>query len=181
MSIAIVPKASTTVAKEFEEIFREHSRLVYRTAYTITGNHPDADDVLQNIFLTLLEREFPLDFRTSARAYLYRAAVNMALKTIRSRKRLNLVDGVELLEAPPATEANSDEEIRRSLRKAIAQLKPRAVEILILRYEHDFSDAEIAKMLGKSRGTVAVTLYRARAKLKKLLRASSKDGGHDET
>jgi RNA polymerase sigma-70 factor, ECF subfamily len=179
MSIAIVPRASETLATEFEEIFRDHSRMVYRTAFTITGNHQDADDVLQNIFLTLLEREFPMDFRTSARAYLYRAAVNMALKTIRSRKRRRLVDGVELLEAPPpVTEGNSDEEIRRSLREAIARLKPRAVEILILRYEHGYSDAEIAKMLGKSRGTVAVTLYRARAKLKKLLRVYS--GGNDE-
>lgn len=179
MSIASVPRANEPVAAEFEEIFREHSRMVYRTAFTITGNHPDADDVLQNIFLTLLEREFPLDFRTSARAYLYRAAVNMSLKVIRSRKRRRLADGVELLEAPPPlTEANPDEETRRSLREAIARLKPRAVEILILRYEHGYSDAEIAKMLGKSRGTVAVTLYRARAKLKKLLRVHS--GGNDE-
>jgi DNA-directed RNA polymerase specialized sigma24 family protein len=45
--------------------------------------------------------------------------------------------------------------------------------MLILRYEHNYSDAQIAKMLGKSRGTVAVTLYRTRARLKKLLRAAS--------
>jgi RNA polymerase sigma factor (sigma-70 family) len=57
----------------------------------------------------------------------------------------------------------------------MAKLSPSAVEILILRYEHNFSDAQIAKMLGKSRGTVAVTLYRARARLKKLLRAAMGD------
>ena len=51
----------------------------------------------------------------------------------------------------------------------IAQVKPRAVEILILHYEHDYSDAQIAHMLGTSRGTIAVTLYRTRARLKKLL------------
>jgi DNA-directed RNA polymerase specialized sigma24 family protein len=47
------------------------------------------------------------------------------------------------------------------------------VEMLILRYEHNYSDAEIGKLLGKSRGVIAVTLYRARARLKKLVRASS--------
>jgi len=41
----------------------------------------------------------------------------------------------------------------------------------VLRYEHDRSDADIARMLGTSRGVVAVTLYRARARLKKALRA----------
>jgi DNA-directed RNA polymerase specialized sigma24 family protein len=37
---------------------------------------------------------------------------------------------------------------------------------------HEYSDAEIAKLLGTSRGTIAVSLYRSRAHLKKLLRAS---------
>jgi RNA polymerase sigma-70 factor (ECF subfamily) len=182
MSIAAVPRTSETLAPEFEEIFREHCRLVYRTAFTVTGNHQDAEDVLQNIFLKLLEREFQPDLETNPRAYLYRAAVNMSLKTIRSRKRRRLVDGVECLETPALiTETGpypEHDEIRRHLRDAIAQLKPRAVEILVLRYEHNYSDADIAKMLGKSRGTVAVTLYRARARLKKLLRASL--GGHNE-
>ena len=175
MSIATVPRASEALAAEFEEIFREHCQLVYRTAYTITGNHQDAEDVLQSIFLKLLERESHPDLATNPRAYLYRAAVNSSLKTIRSRKRRRLTDGeVEELEAPaPVVEAGPDEKMRRSLRKAIARLKPRAVEILILRYEHDYSDAEIAKMLGKSRGVIAVTLYRARARLKKLLHVPS--------
>jgi RNA polymerase sigma factor (sigma-70 family) len=54
---------------------------------------------------------------------------------------------------------------------AIAQLNPSVVEILILRYAHDYTDAQIAQMLRKSRGTIAVTLYRARVRLKKLMRS----------
>jgi RNA polymerase sigma factor (sigma-70 family) len=63
----------------------------------------------------------------------------------------------------------------------MAQLNPGTVEILILRYTHNCSDAEIARMLGKSRGTIAVTLYRARTKLKKLLRATQKRKSTHET
>jgi RNA polymerase sigma factor (sigma-70 family) len=55
----------------------------------------------------------------------------------------------------------------------MTKLRPRAVEILVLHYEHNYSDAEIAKMLGTSRGTVAVSLFRSRARLKKLLSAGS--------
>jgi len=174
-TVAIVSGEALT--QDFEEIFREHYQLVYRTAYSVTGSRQDAEDVLQTIFLRLLQREVPPDFRKSPKAYLYRAAVNLSLNTVRSRKRQNVAGDVECLEAPaPSAESSTDGQMQRSLVDAIAQLKPRAVEILILRYEHNYSDAEIAKMLGKSRGTIAVTLYRTRGRLKKLLRASSTEG-----
>jgi RNA polymerase sigma-70 factor (ECF subfamily) len=175
MSRAIVLKASEqTLTGKFEEVFREHHQLVYRTAYTVTGNHQDAEDVLQRIFLRLLEREFPLDLNVSPKKYLYRAAVNMSLNIVRTRKRHGLTEDVEQLNLPsPEAELSHDEEIQQKLVDAIAQLSPQIVEILILRYEHDYSDAEIAKMLGRSRGVIAVTLYRARARLKKLMLALS--------
>jgi RNA polymerase sigma factor (sigma-70 family) len=55
----------------------------------------------------------------------------------------------------------------------MTDLKPKAAEILLLHYKHNYSDAEIAKMLGKSRGTIAVTLYRIRARLRKLMEKKS--------
>jgi RNA polymerase sigma-70 factor (ECF subfamily) len=175
MSIAMTQSAGCeSLAPEFEDLFREHYSLVYRTAYSITGSRHDAEDVLQTIFLRLLQREISPDVLKNPKAYLYRAAVNMSLNTVRSRKRSNLTDAdVEVIETPvAASETDEDDSIQRALLDAIATLKPRAVEILILRYEHDYSDVEIARMLGKSRGTIAVTLYRARHRLKKLLRAT---------
>jgi len=53
---------------------------------------------------------------------------------------------------------------------AVASLKPRALEILLLHYKHDYSDAQIAALLGTSRGTIAVALFRIRARLRRLLR-----------
>jgi RNA polymerase sigma factor (sigma-70 family) len=77
---------------------------------------------------------------------------------------------VEPPEMPlPSVDSSWPDELRRNLTEAIAKLRPRAVEILVLHYEHNYSDAEIAKMLGTSRGTVAVSLYRTRARLKKLM------------
>jgi RNA polymerase sigma-70 factor (ECF subfamily) len=172
MSTATVPNVSETLTREFEEIFREHCEFVYRTAYSVTGNRPDAEDVLQNIFLKLLQREFPPDLKQTPRAYLYRAAVNVSLNLVRSRKNQRICGDVDLLEVM-ATDSTADHEddLQRSLVEAIAQLKPRAVEMLILRYTHGYSDVQIGRMLGKSRGTIAVTLYRARARLRSLMRA----------
>lgn len=161
------------LAQEFEDFFREHYQLVYRTAYGITGRPEDAEDVLQTVFLKLLRRGTSPDFQRNPKGYLYRAAVNLSLDAIERRRRHILTNDVERLEPPPCTpHVELDDATRQRLSNALTQLRPRAVEILILRYEHDYSDAEIAKMLGTSRGVIAVSLYRSRARLKKLLRTA---------
>src|SRR5262245_40344840 len=100
MSTAIVTGVSPTpLAQELEQLFREHHQLVYRSAYGVTGKPDDAQDVLQTIFLRLLGREFPPDLKTNPKAYLYRAAVNVSLNTIRLRKRHVLTAVAEHFEA----------------------------------------------------------------------------------
>jgi RNA polymerase sigma factor (sigma-70 family) len=161
------------LAQEFDEIFREHSQMVYRTAFSVTGSSQDAEDVLQGVFLWLLRRGIPEGLKENPKAYLYRAAINLSLNTVRSRRRHVLTgDNSQFEGLSPASPASPNEALETRLIDAMAQLNPRAVEMLILRYEHDYSDAEIGKMLGASRGTIAVTLYRARAALRKLLKGS---------
>ena len=174
MHMASVPRmAGEPFPQEFDEIFQEHYVLVYRTAYGVTGRVEDAEDVVQTIFLRLLQRERPRDFVKNPRGYLYRAAVNLSLTIVQSRRRRALTEESEdLAVSIPARVSSRAEELHRQLYEAIAQLKPKAASIVILRYLHNCSDAEIAKMLGTSRGVIAVTLYRSRAYLKKLLNAS---------
>jgi len=160
-------------APDFEETFREHYHLVYRTAYGVTGCVEDAEDVVQTIFLRLLRRENPGGFMKNPKGYLYRAAVNLSLTIVQSRQRRAFKEDAEDFAASiPAREPSLAEEIHRRLYEAIAELNPKAAEIVILRYLHNCSDAEIAKVLGTSRGAIAVNLYRSRARLKKLLKAT---------
>ena len=172
MPSAAAPLPEQAVDEAFERLFREHHAFVYRTAYSVTGTRHDAEDVLQTIFLRLLRRALPDDVRQNPKAYLHRAAVNVSLNIVRARKRQHPIDDVEALRAvAPVVEGNQADEMRARLIRAMGEMRPRVVEMLVLRYEHDCSDAEIARMLGTSRGVVAVTLFRARARLKKALRA----------
>ncbi len=167
MSTAVVPELShESQSPDFEAIFRLYSPMVYRTARAVTGNREDAEDIVQTIFLKLIRREYPPDLRKNPRAYLYRAAVNRSLDVIRARRRHALVHAVEDLEIPAA----QTNEAHQRLHDVLAQLDSKAAEILILRYVHDYSDAEISNLLGKSRSAIAVRLFRLRARLKKLLR-----------
>jgi RNA polymerase sigma factor (sigma-70 family) len=160
--------------QEFERIFREHYQTVYRTAYGVLGNGHDAEDVAQTVFLRLVRGKSSPELKKNPGAYLYRAAVNESLNVIRARRRHSQSDAAERYEAQRALtpSAESAEALHRRLYEAVAELKPGAAQILIMRYVHNCSDAEIAKRLGTSRGTIAVSLYRSRARLRKLMRAS---------
>ena len=160
------------VMQEFEGIFREHCDLVFGTACSITRRGEDAEDVVQTVFIRLLRSGMPPEFRRNPKGYLYRAAINQSLNIIRDRRRHPTTDLSLVTAAEPPADTNSSEEIHRKLHEAIAELHPQSAEIVILRYMHNRSDAEIAKLLGKSRVTIAVRLHRAKAELKKLLRAS---------
>ena len=161
---------SEPLTEDLEEIFREHYALVYRTAYGVTGSPQDAEDIVQSLFLQLLRIGFPRGLKDNPKAYLYRATINLSLNAVKSRRRHVPIEDPERLEAAVENSASeADTESQRRLIDAVAQLSPKAVEILVLRYKHNYSDAAIGKLLGTSRGVIAVTLYRARARLKKLL------------
>jgi RNA polymerase sigma factor (sigma-70 family) len=91
---------------------------------------------------------------------------------VRKRQRRVFVGEEECLRVPASTESAKADEIHKRLYEAIAQLHPEAAHIIILRYLHNYSDADIAKMLGKSRTVIAVRLFRVRARLKQLIESS---------
>ena len=171
MSTAAMSKPAADHSEEFEGLFREHYLLVYRTACVITGNPDDAEDVLQTIFLRLMRRSVLPDIRKNPKGYFYKAAVHLSLDTVCSRRREVLTSDFTAIEErirPEGPNAHCAFEPR--LAETLAKLPPRTVEIVMLRYVHDYTEPEIAKLLRLSRGTIAVTLFRARLRLRKLLR-----------
>jgi RNA polymerase sigma factor (sigma-70 family) len=168
-TVATSRVTSMPVEQEFELLFREHSQLLYRTAYSLLDNPADAEDVLQTIFLRLLRNGLPPGFQKNVKGYLYRAAVNGSLDTIRARKRHEHTGDVQPVEKAE-TGTDSVEERHRLLAEALAELDPEAAEIVVLKYVHSYKDADIAKVIGTSRGAIAMRLLRSRSRLKKLMR-----------
>jgi RNA polymerase sigma-70 factor (ECF subfamily) len=172
MSTVMKPGETTAKpsAQEFENFFKVHYQLVYRTAYSVTGRAEDAEDIVQTVFLKLLHRDSPLDLGKNPNGYLYRAALNHALDTIRRRKRHVLIFDNKFFDATAQGDAHEAEDLDSRLWQAIAELHPSSAQILILRYVHNYSLTEIARTLGSTTGTVAVSLFRSRSRLKKLIR-----------
>ena len=158
-----------------ENLFRQHSQFVYKTACVVTGTPQDAEDVLQTIFLRLTRRTVPPSFYKNPDRYLYRAAINVSLNVIRFRRRQVLIGDFQSFDIPQTSVNPKVEATIQRLHRAISTLSPRTVEILILRYVHDYTEPEIGRLLGVSRGTIAVTLFRSRNRLRKLLTASGEN------
>ena len=166
--------AESTGHEGLATLFREHYRGVFGVALRITGSHSDAEDVLQTIFVRLTRGWSGRDIAPNPRAFLYRAAINASLDVVRLRKRANSVP-LELLEfefdpkssAPTPEEHLADAELRELLRQAVAKLEGRAASAFVLRYYEGYDNRQIAEMLGTSQLTIAVTLHRARTRLRK--------------
>ena len=167
------PEASRA-APSFDQLFNAHHEKVMLAAYRVTGNLQDAEDVLQSVFLRLLNRREPLDGANNPAGYLCRAAINGSLDLLRSRARKQTE---ELDEERHASEQGAaDSEVRRAelqdhLRRALLSLDQRASEVFALRVFEGFSNTDIATLLDISSNSVAVTLHKARARLQELLRA----------
>jgi RNA polymerase sigma-70 factor, ECF subfamily len=157
--------------QEFEKLFSEHHGMVYRAAYSVTGNKHEAQDVLQEVFLKLIDHGRTLEFTANPAGYLYRMAMNKAREGYRKRERRRETDdGLESLENVASDDHQEEKDTREKLLAAIAQLPPEQAELLVLANEWGYTDAEIAKMLGKTRGAVAVALHRARKRVDEWMR-----------
>ncbi|MCK6683359.1 MAG: sigma-70 family RNA polymerase sigma factor [Thermoanaerobaculia bacterium] len=162
-----------------ERLFVEHGPRVFRTAFRVTGNAVDAEDVLQTVFLRLAARPDAASIGPEPRAYLHRAAVNGALDLVRSRLSAAGTTPLEERGAePPARDTPADEalaarELRGRLRQAIGRLAPRVAEVFVLRALEDLPNREIARLLDSSAAVVAVQYFRARTQLKKELTATA--------
>jgi RNA polymerase sigma-70 factor (ECF subfamily) len=156
--------------EQFEKLFSQHSRIVYRAAYSVTGNEHDAQDIVQDLFLKLIDRGLTLESVANPAGYLFRMAINEGLRRFRIRKRKNQTDdGLDHLEETLTDDRQLEVNMRRKLLDAMAQLDPEHAEVLVLWADHGYTDEEIAGMLGKSRGAVAMTLNRAKARLRKIM------------
>jgi RNA polymerase sigma-70 factor (ECF subfamily) len=163
--------AISTHTPEFSRVFEKYHGLVFRTAYRITGNAADAEDVLQTIFLRLLKRGASVPPLTQEESYFRRAAVNASLDLVRSRRTAPTVPLSEVVGFGP----HSSDAVQDCLRRAFASLNPRSAEIFALRYFEDFTNPQIARALNMSQVLVAVTLHRTRRQLQKEIRSCMGD------
>jgi RNA polymerase sigma-70 factor (ECF subfamily) len=153
--------------EEFEVVFREHKDAVYRFAWRMTGTPAAAEDVAQELFLSLLRQPDRYDYsRGPVLPFLLGVARNLALKRWRGESRWSELEEEQFLAQPAAIESGEVSEI---VGTAVHSLPPLQREVLILAEYEELSLEEIARVVQSEVGTVKSRLHRARENLKRML------------
>ena len=143
-------------------LYERHFANVYRAALRVTGNQADAEDVLQTVFLRVLNLGGRLDPSQVPEAYFRRAAVNAAVDLL--RRRVSRAES-QLDDALQRAAAQSPVLLKEQLRRALAKLEPEDAVIFLLRHLEGCSNGELAGMFGQEKNSIAVRLHRIRQSL----------------
>jgi RNA polymerase sigma-70 factor, ECF subfamily len=172
---ALLDRVRAGDADALTELFARHGERAYATAYRLTCSVDDARDVVQDVWVALPEASASFEGRGSFDGWLHRLVVRTALMRLRSARRRRETtlpdDDVGAPSAPPgeAPDAVLD---RMAIEQALAALPEHLRAVFVLREVEGYTHAEIAELLGLRRGTSEVHLFRARQRLRALLRGS---------
>jgi len=156
----------------FDLIVERHRRPVYQLCYRYVGNHEDASDLAQDVFLRAYRGLKNFRGQSSLSTWLYRIAVNVCLNRVAAKvPQTESIDAHQFVDtrAEPASETMLKDERGARVRAAIAQLPPKQRSTLILRMYHEMSHQQIAEAMGSSVGAVKANFFHALGNLKKLL------------
>jgi RNA polymerase sigma-70 factor, ECF subfamily len=156
----------------FDLIVERHRRQVYQLCYRFVGNHEDASDLTQDVFLRAFRALGRFKGNAALATWLYRIGVNVCLNRLAVKTPRNEpID--EALHVDVRSESASERVLREEraaqVRAAVARLPRKQRAALILRMYHDLSHQEIAETLGSSVGAVKANVFHALQNLKKLL------------
>lgn len=145
---------------EFAEIVREYTGMVFSIAFRGLQNRAAAEDLTQEVFLTLHENMDSLESPQHVKAWLARVTSNRVIDEIR-RRRLRNGPSLEEVREPAAQTEEADPLLSRQLRRTVAALPASARMMIILRYQEDMQLDEIAQALKIPIQTVKSRLHRS--------------------
>jgi RNA polymerase sigma-70 factor (ECF subfamily) len=159
----------------WEEVARDHGRFLYTVAYRLTGNHEDAQDLVQEVLLRV-RRGLATYEPGSLEGWLSRITTNAFLDEMRRRKRRPLDVVPDVPEAMLAVDGDPEaalaratlpDDVQEALRALPEEYRAAIVLCDVLSYDY----AEIARQLDVPIGTVRSRIHRGRAQLRKALAA----------
>ena len=170
-------KARAVVGKNEsrDRFIGDNLRRVFLIVYRIVGNVPDAQDITQEVFIKVLQREDQLKDPAKAVHWLSRIASNAAIDFLRRRGRINASDIDDLAEPLAAPDEQSPERLvlhseqKSYLEDGLRLLSERERTALLLRDVEDLPAEDVARELNCTKATVRSHIANARIKFRRYL------------
>lgn len=163
-------KLKTGDKDSFDLLYQDYYLVLYRTALLILGNREDAEDVLQDTFVSIYKKAKTLSDFEKLKPWIFSILKNTSYTRYKKRKREFPDEFVlDKAEESPTYLGEDDFAEKSEIQDALMTLKEKEREVLVLYYYNDFSIEEIASICKTFQGTVKSRLFRARKNLKKEL------------
>jgi len=169
--MALVERCRQGDLAAFEEVYRAHARRLYSLAFRMLGNPSDAEDQLQEIFLSAHRKLEGFRGDSALGTWLYRLAVRQCLDFLRSRQGRMRAASSALDEDGhymPATRETPGARI--DIERAVARLPEGCRVAFVLHDVEGLEHKQISEMLGVSEGTSKSQVFKARTKLRAMLK-----------
>jgi RNA polymerase sigma factor (sigma-70 family) len=169
--LEVLPDAAPWTPPSWDEVVRDHSARVYRLAYRLTGNVPDAEDLTQEVFVRVF-RSLSSYTPGTFEGWLHRITTNLFLDMARRRQRIRFEglgdDAAGRLsgDEPTPAQAFDDRHLDGDVQQALAALAPEYRAAVVLCDIEGLSYEEVASTLGVKLGTVRSRIHRGRAQLR---------------
>jgi RNA polymerase sigma-70 factor, ECF subfamily len=167
----LVDRAQRGQREALEELYLLHFDRIYSYLHMSVGNRHDAEDLTTQTFLRMLESISRFRWGTAPfSAWLFRIAHNLAMDHFRASRRWQPEEDVPEQpgdEEPSAETAAMHSIGRQSMFELIDDLSPEQQQVLTLKFVFNFSNGEVATILGKTEGAIKSLQHRALASLQK--------------
>ena len=155
----------------FEDLYRQHSTRLYNLAFRMVGNAADAEDLLQDIFLTVYRKLESFRGASALGTWLYRLGMNVCLDRLRSKaaRQDQATDTLdERLSSAQVTSALGGVS-RIDLERAIQSLPDGSRAAFLLHDVEGFDHTEVGQILGVAEGTSKSQVHKARLRIREFL------------
>lgn len=159
---------------EMERMITEYGDMVYRMAYIQVKNRDVADDIYQDVWIKLIRQEKAIEPEEHLKAWLLRTTINCCKDYWKSAWVQKIVGSTEQ-EVEESAIMESDANVR--VTECVQRLPQKYRAVIHLYYYEEYSQKEIASMLGMKENTVASLLKRGRDRLKSML--AEKEGEYE--
>lgn len=163
----------------FEEILNRYKRSVFSIVYRMIGNYHEAEDISQDVFISVYNKIHQFDCNKKFAPWIHRIAVNSCITTMRKNNKVVTLNFDEsyVPNYEPNPRVYSDDpqlvfenkELKSEIESALKELPESYRVVLVLRYQLDLDNKEIADILEISRENVEVKVHRARKALRKVI------------
>ena len=151
----------------FEILVKKYIKRVYWHARRMTGNHFDADEITQEVVLTLYQKLHTFKFNSELATWIFRITSNKTLNYIRKEKvrQFLTLDTVAGHTDNDIIKKIEDKEKLEKLNKILSKLPTKQREVFVFRQYDNLNYEEIAKVTGKSVGALKANYFHALKKI----------------